>query len=408
MTSRSIPSVRSIWSALILLLLTLFPATAWVQEPAAVTPAQPQQTAVAEAQSPAAEQSGKYEIRQDDTLWDIANAFYRDPFLWPLIWKSNPSINDPDLIYPGTVLVIPSLAPVERAMNAPEEAEPVQETAVETEKAVPGAVPTAAAASSPQEETAITSLFRQKPVETAEPEAPGSKLILPEEAATPLIDKYAMLSAGFVSEESSTDFLQGSIEDPSRGAEVSNIVGYDQEVYIVVRSREAVNIGDRFLVFEEVHKVKHPITGRKYGKLYKVNGIVKVTGAKEDGVYAARIILSFDAAMRGNLLTPYQEPTLLYPSTQKQAKNLSGYILEVPDRKSISGQTDIVYLDKGKEDGVDPGDQFIVMSEPNPSTGVRRQIGELQVFIVKARTATAYVRKSIDAMSKGSPVVFKN
>jgi len=101
MTSRSIPSVRSIWSALILLLLTLFPATSVGPGTGAVTPAQPQQTAVAEAQSPAAEQSGKYEIRQDDTLWDIANAFYRDPFLWPLIWKSNPSINDPDLIYPG-------------------------------------------------------------------------------------------------------------------------------------------------------------------------------------------------------------------------------------------------------------------------------------------------------------------
>ncbi len=408
-TSRSIPSVRTVQSALILLVIALYPATAWLQEQqagsTAAPPQQPAAVATAPAPTPAPEQQGKYEIRQGDTLWDIANAFYRDPFLWPLIWKSNPSINDPDLIYPGTALVIPSLAPVERAMSAPEEAAPVQEKVVETP-----AAPTEAAATAPPEETAVPSLFRQKAVESAEPAVttPGSKLILPEAAATPIIDKYAMLGAGFISEESSKDFLQGPVEDPSRRGEVGNILAADQQVYIVVRSREAVNVGDRFLIFEEVHKVRHPITRHDYGKLYKVNGVAKVTGTKEDGLYTARITLSFDVAMKGNLLTPYEEPTLIYPSKQKQAKNLTGYILEVTDRRSINGQSDIVYLDKGKEDGVDPGDRFIVMSEPNPSTGVRHQIGEVQVIIVKARTATAIVQKSIDTLSKGYAIVFKN
>jgi hypothetical protein len=411
-TSRSIPSVRTVQSALILLVIALYPATAWLQEQqagsTAAPPQQPAAVATAPTPTPTPEQQGKYEIRQGDTLWDIANAFYRDPFLWPLIWKSNPSINDPDLIYPGTALVIPSLAPVERAMSAPEEAAPVQEKVVQEQPAP--AIPTEAAATAPPAETAAPSLFRQRSVESAEPEVttPGSRLILPEAAPTPIIDKYAMLSAGFISEESSQDYLQGSVEDPARKGEVGTIVSYDQEIYIVVRSREAVNIGDRFLVFEEVHKVRHPITRSDYGNLYKVNGVAKVTGAKEDGVYTARITLSFDAAMRGNLLAPYEEPKPIYPSKQKQAKNLTGYILEVPDRKSISGQTDIVYLDKGKEDGVDPGDRFIVMSEPNPSTGVRRQIGEVQVFIVKARTATAFVQKSVDALSRGYVIVFKN
>jgi len=424
MTSRSNPSVRAIWSALILLVIALLPTTAWLQEPAAVTPAPPQQPAAvtpappqqpaavtpappqqpaaAGTQSIVAEQTGRYEIRQGDTLWDIANAFYRDPFLWPLIWKSNPSINDPDLIYPGTALVIPSLAPVERAMSAPEEAAPVQETIVQ-EKAVEKP-----AAPAPPEETGTPSFFRQKPAESAEL-ARGSRLILPEEADRPVIDKYAMLSAGFVSEESSQDYLRDAVVDAARKSEVGNIIGADYEVYIDVRSREAVNIGDRFLIFEEVRKVKHPITHRDYGKLYKVNGVAKVTGIKEQGVYRARITLSFDAAMRGNMLAPYQEPTLIYPSKQKQAqKNLTGYILEVTDRKSISGQSDIVYLDKGKEDGVEPGDRFIVMSERNPSTGVRHPIGEVLVIIVKARTATAFVQKSIDTLSKGYPVIFKN
>jgi len=284
-------------------------------------------------------------------------------------------------------------------MSAPEEAAPVQET-IAQEKAV-----------EKQEETGVPSFLRQRPGESAQSEtlARGSTLIVPEEAATPIFDRYAMISAGFVSEESSTDYLQDAVVDPARKNEVSNIIGADYEVYIVVNSREAVNVGDRFLIFEKVHKVKHPITHQDYGNLYKVNGVATVTGPKERGVYRARIMQSFDAAMRGNMLAPYREPTLIYPSKKKQeAKNITGYILEVTDRKSISGQSDIVFLDKGKEDGVDPGDRFIVMSEPDPSTGIRHPVGEVLVVIVKARTATAFVQKSIDTLSKGYPIIFKN
>jgi LysM repeat protein len=357
--------------------------------------------------APAPEQQTKYEVRQGDTLWDIANAFYRDPFLWPLIWKSNPSIVDPDLIYPGNALIIPSLAPVERAMSAPEE------KIVEQAPAAPGTVQTATSAAVAPEETA--SIFRQKPLETTqemEVPAPGSTLIMPEEGPAPIIDKFALLRAGFISEESSQDYLEGSVEDTAKGSETGNLVSFDQEVYIVVRSREAVNPGDQFIIFEEVHDVKHPITGKRFGKLYKVNGVLRVTkpamGANEKGVYMARIIMSFEPAVRGNMLAPYQEPTLIYPSAQKETKNLTGHILEVTDRQSLVGQTYIVYLDKGKEDGVAPGDRFTVMSEPSPQTGARRPIGEVQVYVVKERTATAIVRKSADTMSKGYPIEFKN
>ena len=413
MTKWSIPVVRAVRSVLILLVVSSFPATAWVQEQSTGTavPSQPaavqqQSGQAAPAPAPAEaspEQSGKYVIRQGDTLWDIANAFYRDPFLWPLIWKSNPSVNDPDLIYPGNTLVVPSLVPVERAMSAPEEAAPVQEKAVAEQ---PAAAP-------PQKEAEAPSLFQRRTSlegATPEPEKPaaGSRLILPEDAAVPIMDKYAMLSAGFVSEEDSEDHIQGSPDDPYKGIHGANILGYDSEVYITVTSRETVNIGDRFLIYEPVHNVIHPQTRRSFGKLYKVNGILKVTGSKEAGVYIARITLSFDSAIKGNMLAPYQEPTLIYPSRQQQEKNLSGQILEVPDRRTISGQLNIVYLDKGKEDGVDPGDRFTVMSLPNRETGATIPIGELQVLIVKARTSTAVVRKSTDTMTTGNRFVYKN
>jgi nucleoid-associated protein YgaU len=47
-----------------------------------------------------------YRIRWGDTLWDISEAFYRNPWLYPRIARFN-RIRNPDLIISGTVIRIP-------------------------------------------------------------------------------------------------------------------------------------------------------------------------------------------------------------------------------------------------------------------------------------------------------------
>src|SRR5512142_2639178 len=237
-----------IQAACVSLLLALLPGTAAPQEPketgqqpaqasggpeqlkseAVTTPSagaaepQPKQEAApaikAEEAAPAAEKELLYTIKRGDTLWDISNTFFKDPFLWPFIWKANPPITNPDLIYAGNKLVIPSLAPIERAIKAPAAAAPTEEQA-------------------PGPETAAAPHARPKP--------PAGV----EEEAQPVVDKYSFLSAGYVNDAESV----GTIIGPA--VQEKTIMGYDDVVYVRFGADNNVNIGDKFLIYAPLQAV---------------------------------------------------------------------------------------------------------------------------------------------------------
>lgn len=54
----------------------------------------------------------EYTIIPYDNLWNLSKGFYQSGFEWQRIWRANPYIVNPDLIYPGDVLLIPGIGEV--------------------------------------------------------------------------------------------------------------------------------------------------------------------------------------------------------------------------------------------------------------------------------------------------------
>lgn len=63
-----------------------------------------------------------YTIRPGDTLWDISKWVLKNPFLWPELLQYN-YFNNPDLIFPGDTLIVPSLEILERVKTVRDVAE---------------------------------------------------------------------------------------------------------------------------------------------------------------------------------------------------------------------------------------------------------------------------------------------
>src|SRR2546427_2562248 len=127
-----------------------------------------------------------------DTLWDLADLVFGNPYLWPQIWNENRYIQDSHWIYPGDPLLLPARPTVvgEIVPQGQEGAPPVPQ-AVAPEKPQEAEQPPV-----PEEEEEEAPMAAAPPPAPPAPRTAHAPRTVPK--LEPLADDYDIRCSGFI------------------------------------------------------------------------------------------------------------------------------------------------------------------------------------------------------------------
>ncbi len=311
-----------------------------------------------------------YVVQTGDTLWDIAERYLNSPYYWPKIWERNTFIINPHLIFPGDILYVypEGLAAREYAEVAEEAVEegPAKEKAEEKEK---------------------------KEIVYKSTGSLGFVVLEEMEAAGKIVDNKMHKS----------------------------MLGEGDIVYVDVGKVDRVVKGDRYSIFrvkempdsEKYLEIKHPVTGEVIGYQILNLGELKVIEVEVD-VSTAKIEDSYAEIHNGDLIKPYFEPLAEKVKVKTtDVESLHGYIIASKRGSKILGENDIVYIDRGVEDGVERGNAFTVYKPCELiKDGLHDEmiripeeiLGELIVLKTNGHTSVGLITQSYKEMHPGEKI----
>jgi LysM repeat protein len=351
--------------------------------------ATPDQVETAQSETPSGPPS--YTVMPGDTLWSISSQHLSDPFDWPKLWNVNPTVANPDLIYPGNILMLPNGQPVETVQAPPPpvaEAPPAEEAPEET-----------AAAPAPAEEQQVIAEHSEEEQKAPEFEAPEP----------PPAQSYEMLAL-------SSGYIAKNLPVAARVVgthEYRVILGDHDTIYLLPSPGFTFEETGHYTIYRRIKQVVHPVSGRVVGDLIRILGEVEV---QEVGPVSTGVILrSFDAIEPGDEVMPTQtvEAAPTAPVVEGAGGALSGLVLAVLGQHYIAGQFDVVYIDRGESSGVVVGDHFRVFRKGQrapayaPIANIQlpdRLVGEIEVLSVQGETATALLTRSTDTIALGDRI----
>lgn len=376
----------------VLSLPVVFSSTVFADElkmPASTVESDPAAKAEALTDKPAGdEEAAYYTIVKRDTLWDISGKFLKNPFKWPKIWKLNPYIKNPDLIFPGDVVKI---TPNGVEIIGRKEASGIK-TGAEQDLPVVTLEPNGekVVVLEPEDTTEV-----QK---AAEPVA--------AEQARPAVTANAIARKGFISLKEVS--AAGAIIEAK---DKRLLLNSGDEVYISFKDRDKVSVGDRFTIFVVGREIAHPVTGRPMGNIIDILGSVDVIS--KGSVIAGRLEKTYKEVTPGARLRAYKEPALDVTVTEAEA-TVDGVIIAALENKAQIASGDIAYIDRGARQGVRKGNllhisrRSDVVADPldrkKKITLPQEELGSMVVVDTDDDISAGIIVKSLKAINPGDKV----
>jgi len=307
-----------------------------------------------------------YTVKRGDTLWGICDTFFQNPYQWPRIWSYNPQIQNPHWIYPGDEVKLHTGGTSPQSQNGG--GAPVQNQ--------------------------------------------GGNLVDRRRQVVP--QTVFLRDTGFISDDDKEDWgeINGAAEDKM-------FLTDTDEAYMRLGANHDVKIGQELTVFRPVRKVAG-------GNLVQLQGTVRIDRWDPNSrVARGQVIESLDVIERGARVGPTQRKFQVVPPIRNE-KDVNASVLASVYPHNFYGQNQVVFLDKGDEDGLKVGNRLFVIrrgdawrkslasdvaglrialesdspadteSPPsiNESKAPMEVIGELRILTVRKHTSAALVTQS--------------
>jgi LysM domain len=261
-------------------------------------------------------------VQEGDTLWDISERYFGEPWHWPELWSYNPEITNPHWIYPLDRMRLSS-----RALDA-----------------APAAV-----------------------VQTADPNSPTfkePKHVLPDDLAPSVTVPAKMLQDGTV-------FLrdQGYLDDSAlkssgkivAGPEEHMLLSNSDQVYVQFKQGTKIAPGSQYTIFRTIHKWERDPDEK--GTLVRIVGTILLRsydGSK--GMARGTITESLDPIERGMDVAFMDRRFDLVPP-QKNERNIKAEIIASVQPRQLLSYGNVVFINVGEGHGIKPGNRFFVVRQ---------------------------------------------
>lgn len=301
-------------------------------------------------------------VTKGETMWDLAEKYFGDPWFWPELWSWNAHITNPHWLFPGTVVNL------------------TDKPAVATEKPIEG-----------EPEEKFHGLEFQKGVVTVR-------------------------NRGFIDDKTLAESraITGSPEEKS-------LLAVGDHVYIKDADKK-LKPGSTYTVFRPLKKVSDPQSKQPLGQLVEILGEVRITEHRPEGVLKAEIVRSVGVIGRKDLVGKVQTKFKhVQPVMQKREKPLVGRIVASIEDSELLSADDMVVLNLGSDQELKPGATLPLIirgdglyAHLHPLDPGRKQDqsfpyevkGTVVVYEVHEKYSFAVILRSVQPIRVGDEVLF--
>ncbi|MBF0469310.1 MAG: LysM peptidoglycan-binding domain-containing protein [Desulfamplus sp.] len=315
-----------------------------------------------EKRVPLSEYKSVYNVKKYDTLWDISGKALKSPERWPALWGRNPQIRNPHWIYPGDTIYLD-----QRDM--------------------------------PSGSKQSVSL---PPVERVEVNPPYYYFY-------PLMD-----SVGYIKERAVTPVGKILSCMPRHQKEIDQGNG----VYLVMSNESDLMVGDQFQILRTFYIRDKNFPSSLLVHHY-ITGIVEITRLKAEpcecheqvSQVEGKIVTAYRTIFSDDILVPYNsvDSKILVRQSKEQVK---ARILFPEDHKNTIAENSVVFINKGKNDGLQTGQFYDIFNQPrgelvDPDKFVEKteHIGSIVVLRLEDQTSAALITYAYKDIVPGDIVV---